>query len=59
MNPEEMAFTLNTKAYAFEASNKLYDVLVYDKARGLASAICPMNSHWQGAREVDLPQGAL
>lgn len=56
MNPEEMAFTLNTKAYAFEASNKLYDVLVYDKARGLASAICPMNSHWQGAREVDLPQ---
>ncbi len=56
MDPREMAFKLNTKAYAFEASNKLYDVLVYDKARGLSSAICPMNSHWQGAREVDLPK---
>lgn len=56
MKPEEMAFKLNTKAYAFEASNKLYDLVIFDKARGLASAICPMNSHWQGAKVVDLPK---
>lgn len=56
MKPEVMSFKLNTKAYAFEASNKLYDLVIFDKARGLASAICPMNSHWQGATVVELPK---
>ena len=56
LDPEDMSFRLNTKAWAFRNSNKLYDTVIFDPNLGPSSAMCPQNSVWVGAQEISLPQ---